>query len=300
MTGPLEPDVDYSIVKDYDLIYLRVRGPKDDIGVKQLREQCPNPVIIGYSDELVNENIDRIRPHQGWLYEASKHIDVLTCSFPEKYDRPKFEKLGVTNYEFCPYASSIYSWLGWWKDYEDKKPIVSGMWHIRSYLAGGCGDRIHSRTLKIMKYLQTKYNVECRFFLNFDGWKMETQIKKFADSNGLNVELVRHVDNNIFNEMLAESKIFIEEYQCPNYSRATVVSASVGTCQVGTDMNTPSNVLFKETTSIHGDWGDFTKKAEKLLTDEQFYRETQAKALYNLSLFYYPELKKRITTCLKR
>ena len=293
MTGPLEPDMDYSPVKDYDLIYVRIRAPPCVVGVKQLREQCPDPVIIVYTDELANENIKNLC-HGGWLYDASKCVDAITCGFPEKYDRPKFEKMGITNYVFCPYASSVYHWLNWWKDYEDKKNVVSGMWHIRSFMAGGCGDRIHSRTLKIMKYLQTNYDVECRFFLNFDGWKLETQIKKFAESNGLEVELVRHVDNNVFNNMMAESKIFIEEYQCPNYSRATVVSASVGTPQVGTDMNTPSNVLFPETTVPHGDWDGFVERCERLLTDDEFYNDVQAKALKRSSYFYYPRFRGRV------
>jgi len=291
MTGPLEAGADFSVLKDYDLLYLRLRAEGCAEATKQLREQCPDPVIIGYSDELVNANINYMGGYK-WLCEASKYIDVLSSSFPEKYERPKHEALGITNWEFCPYGSDVYHWRKWYR--EKKENIVSGMWHIRGYMRGGVGDRIHSRTFQIMKYLQNKYGVECRFFLNFDGHKSLPLIKSYTDSIDLDVELVKHVPNSRFNEMLAESKVFMEEYQCPNYSRATVVSASVGTPQVGTDMNTPSNILFQYTTSIHGDWNDYISKAEQLLTDEVFYRTIQKKALNMSSYFYYPALKERI------
>jgi len=239
-----------------------------------------------------------------WLREASEYMDVLTSSFPEKYERPKHEALGIKNWEYCPYGSDVYTWRKWYKPLEEKDNVVSGLWHIRSYMRGGVGDRIHSRTLQIMKLLQDKYKVKCIFFLNFDGHKSLPSIKSYVNALGLDVELVKHVHPNIFNEMLSKHKVFFEEYQCPNYSRATAVSASVGTPQVGSDMNTPSNVCFPYTTSIHGDWDDYTSKIEqlltdevfyrKLLTDEVFYRTIQKNALNMSSYLYYPALKERL------
>jgi len=291
MVGPLEKGANYSILKDYDLIYARLRASPCAEAIKQLREECPDPVIIGYSDELVNANINYLGGYT-WLCEASKHMDVLTSSFPEKYERPKHEKLGIKNWMFCPYGSSVNSWKRYYN--EDKKNMVAGMWHIRSFMRGGCGDKIHSRTFQIMKNLQDEYGVECIFFLNFDGWKLIPQITPYVEGIGLEVELVKHLPNSEFNARLAECKVFMEEYQCPNYSRATVVSASVGTPQVGTDMNTPSNVLFPDTTSIHNDWETYQKMAERLLTDKQFYKRVQTQSLNNSEYFYYNKLKERI------
>jgi len=298
MTGPLEVGVDYSLLKDYDLLYLRMRDGNCGLATKRLRETCSKPVIIGYTDELVNSGINDLHPHKGWIYEVSKHIDVMISSFPEKYERPKHEKLGITNWEYCPYGSDVFHWKQWYN--EDKANVVAGMWHMRSFMRGGMGDRIHSQTFSIMRKLQKYYDVECVFFLNFDGWKLEPQIREHVDSIGLDVKLVRHVQNNVFNEMLSKCKVFMEEYQCPNYSRATVVSAGVGTPQVGTDMNTPSNVLFPFTTTEHGNWEEFLSKAEQLLGDEKFYRTVQTKALNMTNQFYYPMLKKRILELYER
>lgn len=292
-TGPLEVGADYSRLKDFDLLYLRIRSSPCAKATKQLRETCSKPVIIGYSDELVGANINNMSGYE-WLREASEHVDVMTSSFPEKYDRPKHEGLGIKNWMFCPYGSDVYHWNEWAKPLSEKKNIVSGMWHIRSFMRGGYGDRLHSRTFLVMKSLQEKFGVECRFFLNFDGWKQESKIREYTNSLRLNVELVKHVPNSQFNSMLAESKIFMEEYQCPNYSRATVVSASVGTPQIGTDMNTPSNKLFPEVTTTHGDWDIFLQFAERLLVDKQFYLDVQRKGLERTEYFYYPALRERI------
>jgi len=294
MTGPLEDGVNYSIVKDYDLLYVRLRGPKCAEAVKQLREQCPTPVIIAYTDELVNNSINDLCFRKSWIYDASLHVDVVTSSFPEKYERPKHEKIGLTNWEYCPYGSDVMSWRKWYKPLKEKDFIVAGMWHIRSYMRGGVGTREHIESLEILDDMQKQFGVKCRFFLNFDGHKVEQLIERYAENIALDVELIRHVPNNEFYEMLSKTKVFFEEYQCPCYSRATVVSASVGTPQVGTDMNTPSNVCFPDTTVTHGDWSGFREKIKLLLSDDKFYVATQEKALLMSKYFYYPSLKERL------
>jgi len=290
MTGPLESGTDYRILQDYDLAFLRARGYDCMLATKQLRETCPNLVIICYTDELVNESINDIRPRRGWIYEISQYVDRVVCSFPAKYDKPKFDKLGATNYEYCPYAGDVHHWKQWYT--ETKQNIVAGMFHLRSFMRGGCGTYEHQTTFGILRRLQKKYGVKIRFFLNFDGHKAVPRIRQFVGD--LNVELVQHVHSPAFNTMLAETKVFIEEYQAPNYARSTVVSACVGTPQVGTDMNTPSNVLFPETTVPHGDWDGFVERCERLLTDDEFYKDVQAKALKRSSYFYYPRFRGRV------
>ena len=290
MTGPLESGSDYSVVKDYDLLYVRLRDHNCAKEVKQLRETCPNPVIIAYSDELVGSHINDLRYHDSWMYDASLYVDVLTSSFPAKYDRPKHEKLGITNWQHLPYAGDVNHWKQWYNS--NKHNIVAGMWHIRSFMRGGCGTPEHQQTFDIMRQLRNRFGVELRFFLNFDGHKVVPRIRKYIGN--LEVELVPHMNNPEFNTLLAETKVFLEEYQCPNYARSTVVSACVGTPQVGTDMNTPSNILFPETTVTHNDWGGFIARCERLLTDQQFYNDVQARALKRSSYFYYPRFRGRI------
>jgi len=294
MTGPLEDGVDYRIVKDYDLLYVRLREGKCAEAVKQLREQCPNPVIIAYTDELINESIHDLRFRKHWIYDASKYVDVVTSSFPEKYERPKYEKIGLMNWKPCPYGSDVMSWRKWYKPLKEKDNVIAGMWHIRSYMRGGTGTREHAQSLEIMKSIKKDFDVKCVFFLNFDGHKVEHLIRKYANAIGLDVKLVKHVPNQQFYEMLSKCKVFFEEYQCPTYSRATVVSANVGTPQVGTDMNTPSIVCFPDTTVIHGDWNSFVDKIKRLLSDNKFYMATQEKALLMSKYFYYPSLKERL------
>lgn len=293
LCGAIEKGEDYTRLKDFDILYLRIRGPEGVVAIKRMREQCHRPVIIGYCDELVNWRIPPDFNHVQWIAEVSKYVDVLTSSFPEKYERPKHEALGITNWEFCPYAGDVL----WWRNYyqEQKEREISGMWHIRSFMRGGFGDVLHSQTFKTMKYLQDEYNVKCRFFLNFDGWKSLPLIEPYVKHLGLEVELTKHTGSqDIFNKLMANTRVFMEEYQSPAYSRATVVSAAVGTPQVGTDMNTPSNILFPELTVQHGDWDGFREKVELLLTNDSFYRDIQAKGLYRTSYFYYEQFKERI------
>ena len=291
MTGPLEMGTDYSILKDYDLVYLRIRNARCAEATKQLRHQCPKPVIVGYSDELANDSLNSITATH-WIHTASLNTDVTCSSFPEKYDRPKHERAGVINWRCFPFAGDIHYWKKFYR--EKKESIVAGMFHMRSFLRGGVGDRIHSQTLQLMKRLQDKHGVQCRFFLNFDGHKQLDLIEPYVKKLGLDVELVKHVSNVDFQNMLAECSVFVEEYQCPNNSRATMVSAAVGTPQVGTDMNTASNICFPDTTIIHGEWNDFYVKAEKLLINPTFHRMVQEKALNNSNYYYYDSFRERM------
>lgn len=289
MTAPLEIGVDYTPLKDYDLLYLRLRDHNCATATEQLRRTCPKPVIIGYCDEAVNTRIGMSYwEYYKWIAKASRYTNVMTSSFPEKYERPKHEALGVKNWKFCPYAGNVFGW----KQYVnyDKEQIVAGMWHLRGFKAGGYGDVQHTVTFRTLNYLINKYNVRGIFFLNFDGWKAEALIKPIQGR----VELIKHCPSDEFNKLLAKCKIFMEEYQCPNYARSTVVSACVGTPAVGTDMNTPSVEIFPETTAIHNYWDMWTKKAELLLTNESFYKDMQQKGLERADYFYYPKFKERV------
>jgi len=296
LCGALEVGEDYNKLKDYDLIYLRIRKPVCGEATIQLREQCPKPVIIGYTDELVNTKINaHLWKSFKWLEATSRYCDVLTSSFPEKYERPKYEALGVKNWRFCPYAGDVKWWNNYYKPLEEKEHEVSGMYHIRSHLEGGYGDQAHTQTFKAMKNLQDKYDVKCRFFLNFDGWKLIPKMEKVANQLGLEVNLTKHTGSHLaFNQLMAKTKVFMEEYQSPAYSRATLVSAAVGTPQVGTDFNTPSNVCFPDTTATHGDWSSWVGSAERLLTDDRFYKDVQQKGINRMEYFYYNQFRERL------
>jgi len=292
MTGSLEVGVDYSPLVDYDLVYMRVRDGNCVKAMKELMEQCPNLVIIAYSDELSNYNINKM-DGASWLYEASFYCDVMTSGFPKKYDRSKHERLGILNWVFCPFGGYVEEWQKLSKK-RNVKNLVSGMLHLRSFMDGGSGDKIHSRTFKVMKKLQDKHGVDCRFFLNFDGHKLLPEIEPYIKKLGLNVELVKFVPNAQFYRMLGESKVFMEEFQCPNCSRASMVAGAMGVAHVGTDMNTPSNICFPDTTVEHGDWEAFYRVAEKLLIDNGFRKTVEDRAILNSYYFGFEAFKSRL------
>jgi len=292
MTGPLEISANYDIIKGYDLIYCRVRGAAAVEALRKLRMTCRDSIIILYSDEWVG--FSNFTPNT-WLTRASKYVDAVTCGFGPKYEAEAFRQMGINNYWHCPYGSAVNHWRKYGpQPREERENVVAGMWHIRSFMQQGRGDRQHSVTLRVLRALQERHGVDCWFFLNFDGWKLEKAIRNYADGIGLKVELLKHMPNNEFNKRMASAILFFEEYPCPAYSRATVVSAAVGTPQISTDMNEPSLGCFPDLTVDYGDWGRVLHLADKLITDEAFWKEQRDKGLTNVDYYWYPALRTRI------
>lgn len=294
--GPLEEGTDYSVLEDYDLIYVRLRGniygPEDGhLRMEELRKAVPHPIIIAYCDEWVN-HIDWTP--KTWVGKAAKFADAITCGFGPKYEGKAFRKMGITNYYHLPYAGPVNHWKNWFKPRIKKKFVVAGMWHIRSFLQQGRGDAVHTRTLEIFKYLQNRHDMECWFFLNFDGWKSKELIQESADQRGLKIKLLEHMSNTAFHETMADALIFIEEYPCPSFSRATVVSAAVGTPQIGTDMNEPSIGCFPDLTINYGDWKRWRTLADRLIEDEDFWVEQRDAGFKNCNYYWYPAFKQRL------
>lgn len=303
MAAPLQAGVDFSQLKDYDLLYLRVRDHDCAKAVKELRKQCPEPVIISYSDELANARMpDKShnptplwRYYGEWLPVVAKNSDRLVSSFPDKYDRPKHEALGITNWESCPFAGDIYGWSKYREMNIEKKNVISGMFHLRSYMEGGYGDRKHSMTLNAMRKIQNRHGVECWFFLNFDGHKVLPILKDYASRIGLEVKFIEHQPNNVFETMMAQSKVFIEEHLDPCFSRASEVACGVGTPQVGCDLNTVSNICFPETTVELGQWDKLAGLVSRLLTDKDFYEHVRESSLeLGMDNLYYPAFRDRM------
>lgn len=138
--------------------------------------------------------------------------------------------------------------------------------------------------------------MECYFFLNFDGHKSKEAIQDYADTLELDVKLLEHMSNTAFHETMADMLFFVEEYQCPSFSRATVVSAAVGTPQLGTDMNEPAIGCFPDLTIKHGDWGRWYELASKLIDDPKFWAEQRDIGVRNCSYYWYPAFKERLMT----
>ena len=101
MTGPSESGTDYTPLKDYDLVYIRARGADEIESTRVLRETCPDPIIIVYTDEWVN--FKWFRP-DSWITAISKNVDAVTCGFGEPYEKQAFGLMGVNNYHHCPYG----------------------------------------------------------------------------------------------------------------------------------------------------------------------------------------------------
>jgi len=292
MTGPIEAGTDYSVLKDYDLVYLRIRGGNELEPITNLRETCPNTILIGYTDEYTG--FYGLTPNS-WISNISKQLDAMTCGFGQKYEKYVFDLMGVDNYHSCPYASDVQHWKQWGpKPREEKNFEIAGMWHIRSYMAQGRGDRLHTRTMKVFKEIQNKHGIKCSFFLNFDGWKLEEQIRAYCNSIGLEVDLIKHIPNSEFNEKLSSSLLFFEEYPSPAHSRATVVSAAVGTPQLSTELNEPSTHCFPDLTVEYGDWNKIIRLSDKLITDEDFWTEQRDMGLEKCEYYWYPAFKERI------
>lgn len=291
MTGPSESGTDYTPLIDYDLVYIRARGPAEISSTADLNETCPKPVKIVYTDEWINQ---RSFDTSSWITEISKNVDAVTCGFGEPYEKEAFAQLGIDNYYHCPYGGDIHSWSKWYKPMEEREHAVAGMWHMRSFKEQGRGTKIHRRTLDTLRTLQHKFGVKCYFFLNFDGWKLETEIQQYTNAIGLEVELLKHMPNNEYNEKMASVRLFLEEYPCPAYSRATVVSAAVGTPQVGNDMNEPATGCFPDLTPKYGDWNTWNQLAGRLISDDEFWLEQSEAGRENAWYYYYPAVKERL------
>jgi hypothetical protein len=291
MTGPLDKHADYNILKDYDLVYLRIRGNDEPNYIKNLRVTCPDSILIGYTDEWVNF---RNFPLNTWIYHASLYLDAITCGFGEPHERKAFQMMGIKNYYHLPYAGPIKKWAKWYKPLEEKEFAIAGMWHMRSIKEQGRGDRVHSMTLKIFKEIQNRTGCNCYFFLNFDGHKTLNAIRSYAINLGLKCKFLKHMSNSDFNEKMASVRVFFEEYQCPAYSRATVVSAAVGTPQVGNDMNEPSQGCFPDLTSKFGDWSKNRDDIYRLMTDDKFWIQQSVEGQNNCEYYYYPAYQKRL------
>jgi len=293
MTGPLELGTDYKIVRSYDLIFLRIRAKRELDVVRSIRKICKNSILIGYCDEWVG--FKTLTP-SSWLTKISRTLDAITCGFGKRYEEMAFQLMGIKNYYHLPYAGPIEYWQKWFKPKEKRENAIAGMWHIRSFLQQGRGNPAHTITLKTLYELQKRHGVDCWFFLNFDGKKLETKIRKTAKKIGLKVELLNHMSNKDFNERMSRAMVFMEEYQCPNYSRATVVSAAVGTPQVGTDMNEPSKICFPDLTVKHGEWNRWLNLGSELLTNDGFWKVQSLSGVKNVSEFSYGAFKKRVET----
>ena len=165
---------------------------------------------------------------------------------------------------------------------------------MRASKEQGRGDKVHSDTIKLMSRLQREFGVKCYFFLNFDGWKMEEAILRYAKRYDLDIKLLKHMNNEEFNDKMASPLLFFEEYPCPAFSRATVVSAAVGTPQISTDMNEPSTMCFPDLTVPHGDMKKVYQLAKRLITDKDFWQEQSDAGVKNCEYYYYPALKERI------
>jgi len=292
MTGPIEYGTDYSILKDYDLVYLRIRDGSELGPITNLRRTCPEPILIGYCDEWINNY--GLTP-MSWIAHVAIQLDAITCGFGYPYEKRAFDSMGINNYYHIPYSSDVMHWKKWGpKPLEDKDFLTAGMWHMRSFLAQGRGDRIHGLTMRTMKKLQDKHGIECCFFLNFDGWKLEDSIRSYCNHIGLEIDLLKHMHNYEFNEKLSSCLLFFEEYPCPAHSRATVVSAAVGTPQISTDMNEPSTHCFPDLTVRFGEWGEVEQLANRLITDEEFWTEQRDAGLKNCEYYWYPAFKERI------
>lgn len=295
MTGSLETVTDYTPIKDYDLIYVRMRQYTGLNGLKKLRNTCKNSIIVLYIDEWVN--FINFTPNT-WISKASKYVDAVTSGFGAEYEKEAFRNMGVKNYYHLPYAGPTNYWKTWFRPREEKEFAVVGMWHIRSCMQQGRGDRIHSQTLRTLRYLQNKHGIECWFFLNFDGWKAEEEIKKYIGNS--DIKLLRHMPNFAFNEKMASALLFIEEYPCPCFSRGTVVSAAVGTPQVGNDMNEPSTRCFPDLTVKFGNWEEWTNLADRLITDEKFWTEQRDQGFKNVDYYNSHGFKERMLELYKK
>jgi len=310
LTGPLRQGTDYTILQDYDLIYLRIRELRSREVLKlhekgqfvemveiepimDLRKTCPNSIIVGYTDEYVG--VSRIDHSMlDGLKKMAQYLDAIVCGFGRDYQADLFSQLGIENYYHLPYAGDVYHWKKYYKPPEEKEYRVSGMWHIRSYSGQGRGDRNHTTTFSIMKKLQDNHGIKCRFYLNFDGWKLEDALRGHISRLGLNCELMQHMGSDEFYNSMASDLIFIEEYPAPAYSRATVVSAAVGTPSISNYLNDPSRVCFPELTVEWDEKNKMVRLAEKLINDKLFYKQQAEAGFNNSEYYYYPAHKERV------
>ena len=295
MTGSIEMETEYNDLTEYDAIYMRVRNPVEELNaIKKIRETCPKTVMIAYTDEWVNFNtIEKMQKYK--FKELSETVDAVVCGFGLNYSQEIFDKLEIKNYYHSPYAGDVGYWKQWYRPYSRKSNYIVGMWHLRSIFGQGRGDVQHETTFKVMNHLQKRFDVDCKFFLNFDGWKYEGIIREKMKELGINCELIKHIPNDAdFNEVLSKARLFIEEYPSPSYSRATVVSACVGTPQISTYLNDPSRVCFPNLTVNYGETEKMYGLGRKLLENEQFNKKQVKIAQTNVEYYNYPQYKNRI------
>lgn len=142
--------------------------------------------------------------------------------------------------------------------------------------------------------MQDEFGVQCKFFTNFDGRNFISVLKDEIDNQGVDCELIPHVDSSEFRETMSESKVFFEEYLCPSFSRATVVSAAVGTPSISTDMNEPSTGCFPDLTFQYPNKLQALKLGRKLLDDNDFWKQQSKTGYDNSEYYYYPAFKERL------
>ena len=110
----------------------------------------------------------------------------------------------------------------------------------------------------------------------------------------LNCEFLTHSHNEEFMDIMSRSKLFIEEYPSPAFSRATPVSAAVGTPSISTYYNEPSTKCFPDLTIDYEEWNTSIDIGSKLLGDKTFWKQ-QAKYGYDTCNYYwYPAHRDRI------
>jgi hypothetical protein len=293
MTGSIERGTDYSILKDYDLVVLRVRDPKNElVPIQDLRNNT-SAVILAYCDEWVNYDNEQMIIQK--FPELSETVNAVICGFGKHYQEDAFKDIGVTNFHSLPYASDIDVWRKYFTPLERRKGnYITGMYHIRSHIGRGKGDKIHTKTLDALAWAQREYSVECKMFLNYDGHCVLNDMEQYASRIGLRCEFLPHMHNDEFYKIMSQSMLFIEEYPTPAHSRATVVAACTGTPQISTYYNEPSRLCYPDSTIHYDDWNEYKYHVDRLLTDDDYWTYISDMAFVLSHHYSYWALKDRV------
>jgi len=294
MMGMCEAGTDFQPLTEYDIIYMRMRNPNEELPhIKRMRETCPKPKIIIYTDEWVNFKTEDLAKKQKWK-EVADTVDAITCGFGKKYTEEIFKGLDINNFYHLPYAGDVRFWKTKYKPYSKKGNYITGMWHLRSFFGQGTGDLKHTDTFNVLQHLCKTHGVGAKFFLNFDGRKHVNHIREYLNKISFKCELITHVSNAEFDEIMSKSLLFYEEYPTPAYSRATVVSACVGTPSISNYLNDPSRVCFPELTVNNKDINAVKRIGDKLLSDAGYWKEQAKYGREAVEYYNYPAYRDRI------
>ena len=293
MSGSVENGSNFNDLTEYDAIIMRVRYPIGETPhIRRLREACPKPKLIAYTDEWVNYKTEDLHKHG--FKELSENVDAIVCGFGKEYQQEIFEGMGITNYHHLAYGGDVSFWKKFYRPFSKKSNYIVGMWHLRSIIGQGAGDLRHTDTFDALQHICKENGVKAKFFLNYDGAKHINFIRDYLNRISFDCELIKHVSNTEFNEIMSKAKLFYEEYPTPAYSRATVVSACVGTPSISNYLNDPSRICFPDLTVENKDIDGVKRLGDKLLSDKIFWKDQAKQGRNNVEYYNYHALKDRI------